>query len=52
MGIMTIHGKPVAITIASLPSNGDHGTGTSNLTRIAKWFVAHADIKGLPTHCN
>jgi hypothetical protein len=48
MGVMVIKGKPLAVTIAALPSDGQHGTGTAQLTRIAKWLVAHADVHRLP----
>jgi hypothetical protein len=45
MGVMTIHGKPLAVTIASLPADGSHGSGTSALTAIARWTVAHASVR-------
>ena len=48
MGVLTIHGKPLAVTIASLPADGSHGSGTSALTAIARWTVAHADVRRIP----
>jgi hypothetical protein len=48
MGVMVIHGKPLAVTIAAQPADGSHGTGTRNLTAIARWVVAHADVSRLP----
>ncbi len=48
MGVLVLKGKPMAVTIAVLPADGQHGTGTGQLTRIAKWLVAHADVKRLP----
>jgi hypothetical protein len=48
MGLLFVRGKPLAVTIAALPADGQHGTGTSQLTRIAKWLVAHANVRGLP----
>lgn len=50
MGILTVRGHPIAITIATLPSDGSFGSGTSNLTQIAKWFVAHVEPKAAPIH--
>ena len=48
MGVVTVGGRKLAVAIASAPSDGSHTTGTSNLTAIARWLVAHADAKGLP----
>jgi hypothetical protein len=48
MGIVSIHGTPLAVTIASLPSDGSHGSGTSTLTAIARWVVTHAGVSHLP----
>jgi hypothetical protein len=36
MGVMVIRGKPLAVTIAAKPADGSHGTGTRNLTAIAR----------------
>jgi hypothetical protein len=47
MGVLTIHGKPLAVTIATRPADGSHETGTRNLTAIARWVVAHADTSRL-----
>ena len=48
MGVITLHGKPLAVAIASRPADGSHGTGARDLTRIARWLVAHADTRGVP----
>lgn len=47
MGVVTIHGKPLAVTVATRPADGSHETGTRNLTAIARWVVAHADTSRL-----
>jgi hypothetical protein len=47
MGVLTIHGKPVAVSIATRPADGSHESGTRNLTAIARWLVAHADTSRL-----
>jgi hypothetical protein len=54
MGVLTIHGKPLAVTVASLPADGSHGSGTAALTAIARWVVAHANVRRLPArpHCD
>lgn len=44
MGVLAIKGKRVAVTIATLPSDGSHGTGTAHLTTIARWVVSHIDV--------
>jgi hypothetical protein len=44
MGVLTIHGKPIAVSVAALPTNGSHDTGISNLTAIARWLVSHVDV--------
>lgn len=46
MGIVTIRGKPIALAIAS--STSGHDAGTRNLTAIAKWAVAHLDVRSAP----
>jgi hypothetical protein len=48
MGVITISGKPLAVTIANLPADGSHATATSALTAIARWLVDHADVSRLP----
>jgi hypothetical protein len=48
MGVLTIRGRPLAIAIASRPADGSHGTGTRDLTRIARWIVAHVETRRLP----
>jgi beta-lactamase class A len=54
MGILTIHGRPLAVAIATEPVDGSHATGIRNLTAIARWIVSHVDTAGLPggpAHC-
>jgi len=46
MGVMTIDGKPIAVAIATTASN--HGTGTANLTAIARWVANHVDASSAP----
>ncbi len=48
MGVTSVAGVPIALTIASLPADGSHETGTSDLTAIARWAVAHIHASGLP----
>jgi hypothetical protein len=48
MGVLVIHGRPLAVAVATAPADGSHETGTRNLTAIARWLVAHADISKLP----
>jgi hypothetical protein len=47
MGIVTIS-KPLAVSLASLPANGAHDSGTRALTEIARWLVAHANVDAQP----
>jgi hypothetical protein len=49
MGVMRIRGKPLAVSLASRPADGAHGSGTANLTALARWLVGHADVSGLPS---
>jgi hypothetical protein len=49
MGLVTIRGKPIAVAIASLPSDGSHASGTRNLTAIATWVADHVDVRGVPS---
>jgi hypothetical protein len=48
MGVMTIHGRPLAVTLLARPSDGAHATGTTMLTQLARWVVGHANVRGLP----
>jgi len=48
MGVMTIHGRPLAVTLAARPTDGSHESGTAMLTRLAQWVVANANVRGLP----
>jgi hypothetical protein len=45
MGVLTIRGRQLAVAIATAP--GSHGTGTSNLTALARWVAAHASTATL-----
>lgn len=49
MGMMTISGKPLAVTIANRAANGSHESATSNLSAIARWLKEHASVSGVPT---
>jgi hypothetical protein len=49
MGVLVIHGRPLAVALASVPADGSHPTGINNLTTIARWLVAHADVGKLPS---
>jgi hypothetical protein len=46
MGVMTIGGRPIAVAIATTAA--DHGTGTRNLTAIARWVATHVDVAQAP----
>jgi len=48
IGVITIHGRPLAVAIATARADGSHDTGTRNLTAIARWIVTHADTRRLP----
>ncbi|MCW3024429.1 MAG: Uncharacterized protein JWR30_3751 [Conexibacter sp.] len=54
MGVMTIRGKPMAITIAAAPTNGSHDTGVAELTSMARWAASHVNVSRLPSRprCN
>lgn len=40
--------KRIAVTVATIASNGDFGTGSSNLSRIAHWLYTHVDSRAVP----
>jgi hypothetical protein len=48
MGIVTISGKQLAVAVATVPTDGSHESGTRNLTAIARWLAAHANVKAQP----
>ncbi|WP_053225732.1 hypothetical protein [Solirubrobacter soli] len=48
MGIIDVAGKPLAVAIASRPSDGSHESGTRALTSIAHWLVEHANMQAVP----
>lgn len=52
MGILTSGGRQLAVTIMTRPSGGSHEAGTANLTRIARWVVAHVDRRALPSEAS
>lgn len=45
MGIIDVGGKQAAVTIAT--TAGGHGSGTSNLTRMAQWVKSHVNPAAL-----
>jgi hypothetical protein len=47
MGVIEVGGRKLAVAI--LTTAGDHGTGTSNLTRMAQWVKRNANPEGIPT---
>lgn len=44
MGIVSVRGVPLAVTLASTAPG--HGGGTAALDRLARWLVAHVDVRG------
>lgn len=50
MGLLVIHHKALAVAIAAVPADGNHETGARELTRIASWVAAHANVRGLHTN--
>jgi hypothetical protein len=49
LGVMTIAGKPLAVTVANRPADGSHQTGTRNLSAIARWLAGHASVSAQPS---
>jgi beta-lactamase class A len=49
MGVLNIGDKQLAVAIATQPADGSHETGTRNLTMLARWLVAHVDVRRLPS---
>ncbi len=49
MGIVRVRGSRYAVAIATAPADGSHGTGIAHLTQIAKWVVAHVDVRSVST---
>lgn len=47
-GILTVQGRPIAVSIGTLPPDGSFDTGTRNLTQIASWFVSHVNASRAP----
>lgn len=52
MGIVTLDGKPLVVTIAAQPGDGSHESGTTALTTLARWVAEHADTSALPTQAS
>jgi hypothetical protein len=50
MGVISVKGQPLAVAVASRPSDGSHESGTRNLTTLARWLVAHANVRGVSAH--
>jgi hypothetical protein len=49
MGLFRLaDGTRVAATMATLPGNGDFGTGSANLSRIARWLYRHVNAAAVP----
>jgi len=49
MGVVTVAGKPIAVTIATAPSDGSHESGTAHLSTIARWVFGHVDTRSAPS---
>jgi hypothetical protein len=48
MGIVRLTGgRFLAASIATMPADGTFEAGTSNLTEIAQWLIAHVDVKAV-----
>jgi hypothetical protein len=47
MGVLRVDGRTLAVAIATRPSDGSHESGTRDLTAIARWLVAHADVSAV-----
>ena len=48
LGIVTVDGTPLAVSIATVPADGSHESGTRNLTEIARWLTEHASVGAQP----
>jgi hypothetical protein len=46
-GLLTVHGRQVAVAIATKPADGQFATGTSSLDQIAAWAARHINPAGL-----
>jgi len=46
-GLLTLHGRQVAVAIATKPADGQFATATSNLDQIAGWAVQHINPTAL-----
>jgi hypothetical protein len=53
MGVVRLaNGRSLAASIATMPADGTFATGTANLTRIARWLMAHVDPQKVsPSTC-
>jgi hypothetical protein len=49
LGLLELpNGRPVAITIATIASDGQFTTGTRNLTRLIRWLMTHLNRAAVP----
>jgi hypothetical protein len=49
MGIVRLpNGRPLAVSIATMPADGSFASGTANLGEIARWLMAHVDASQVP----
>jgi hypothetical protein len=48
MGVLATGNRKLAVSIMTQPAAGSHEAGTANLTKIARWVVAHVDRDSLP----
>lgn len=47
MGIMTLDGRLLPISVMTRPVSGSFDAGTQNLTRIAQWATRHINVSGI-----
>jgi hypothetical protein len=49
MGLLRLpSGRSVAVSVATIPADGQFDSGTRSLTRIARWIVRHVDGNAVP----
>jgi hypothetical protein len=49
LGLLELpNGRPVAVTMATIASDGQFHSGARNLTRIARWLVGHVNRAAVP----
>jgi hypothetical protein len=50
MGIVRlVNGRPIATSIATVPSDGSFETGTANVTQMSRWLLNHIDTPKVPS---